>query len=78
MSVQILSLCLKKTSILGTIISMPIKARDQNVIRISLRILISTFIGHAKYLYSNDPNIYDPSVPSSLIPRLEKERETYR
>lgn len=54
---------------------MPIKARDQNVIRISLRILIQTFTGHAKYLYSNDPNIYDPSVPSSLIPRLEKERE---
>jgi hypothetical protein len=29
-------------------------------------------------LFSKDKNIYDGSIPSSLIPKLEKEMEHYR
>jgi hypothetical protein len=63
---------------MAKVIQIPIKTSNQSLIRLCLKILIEVISNQAKMLFSKDKNIYDGSIPSSLIPKLEKEMEHYR
>ena len=52
-SLPILSVCIKKTSIMSSVISLPIKTSNQSLIRLCLKILIETYSTQAKLLFSN-------------------------
>lgn len=58
-SLSQLSVCLMKTPVIQTVIQMPMRTRNQNIIRVSLRILILLFNSQAKMLFTKDQTIYD-------------------
>jgi len=65
---------------MSSVITLPIKTANQSLIRLCLKILIEAYSFQARYLFSkpSDQGIYDSSTPSSMIPKLEQERELYR
>jgi hypothetical protein len=52
-SLPILSVCIKKTSIMASVISLPIKTTNQSLIRLCMKILIEAYSTQAKLLFSN-------------------------
>lgn len=60
--------------------SLPLRSISQEVIRICIKILVEIIGYQTRLLFAKDvsKNLYDASIPHSMIPRLEKERESNR